>query len=929
MPSFFVGNSLGGSDGWDGRWLENQWSGVPVGTPGTVNVSEPDPLPQLEDWRSPPPPLPSDWPLPDFLRATTSANESNTLVSAVYGGTIKFLGDDEISTTRIVVHHQLRTETFPLVPPTPGMNRSFQRIDRHNDSAFFAPFARATLGNVFRKGSSFHRRGEEETAGPPVSKDSHSFFRVCSCDQRNATERCPRSLPLKGNVGPAHICPLGSFVIRRHLPRSMQFARMQHRFSCVHFQEQPPAAFGVHALANDQLIVTIDNCRIVYDEGSVQMAGDGELLAFTLKTSRCRHAAYFVGCGPLVTVHNGYLQSQISTQGTGALVSAEYNATSVLCDRCAADFGAIGSERWCGCCLANCGNKRAYCNSEGYCQEGGHACPNMCPTRPICPVTEPVPPPADGRKCAGTARDAPPPPAPTPPSPTTTTVADVGTRILLTPSPFKAPPCIAGSIGCSGDAPTPTPTPTTAPTRSVPCEFNRFTGRCSRDDCPLLPLSHVCAMVVANKTAICSCTPVRSCEWSEAEKRCTGSACPGDGSPCLPIQLSDGRVACNATCATGDAPEKAVAARLAVLASLRSVAPARAIAPIAVGIDTALPISTESGALALLVDWRSVAKSPSDKTLLTVLLRFRDELLLLSSGATKATTSAELLEAMNRLWFKVAGGAGGAKVSDPCALPEQSPASLWWRVRDTRNIVTAFDDWWTRASIAPDTAQQFTVRLRSISSSTSTCRNATAVRPLPTSSSTTTTLKRNAADEACCVVDAASGGVQAETLCIDAKVTERTVLVKAPLATERPVLLFCDCGARCNLTLLVSPATPIVPAILQADRVPPMPAGLFAAPAAVEKFAVSDRVLAPNDAADASAPFFNATTALGVLLFVAVLMLAIAIAVIAVQNRRLRSAVRAAEAHLAVEPAAVAVPMPATTTTSKRRRSKRADVNVN
>jgi hypothetical protein len=136
-----------------------------------------------------------------------------------------------------------------------------------------------------------------------------------------------------------------------------------------------------------------------------------------------------------------------------------------------------------------------------------------------------------------------------------------------------------------------------------------------------------------------------------------------------------------------------------VLASLRSVAPARAIAPIAVGIDTALPISTESGALALLVDWRSVAKSPSDKTLLTVLLRFRDELLLLSSGATKATTSAELLEAMNRLWFKVAGGAGGAKVSDPCALPEQSPASLWWRVRDTRNIVTAFDDWWTRASI--------------------------------------------------------------------------------------------------------------------------------------------------------------------------------------------------------------------------------------
>jgi hypothetical protein len=54
---------------------------------------------------------------------------------------------------------------------------------------------------------------------------------------------------------------------------------------------------------------------------------------------------------------------------------------------------------------------------------------------------------------------------------------------------------------------------------------------------------------------------------------------------------------------------------------------------------------------------------------------------------------------MNRLWFKVAGGAA-SKTGDPCELPEQSPASLWWRKGDSRNVVAAFDEWWARAAAA-------------------------------------------------------------------------------------------------------------------------------------------------------------------------------------------------------------------------------------
>jgi hypothetical protein len=150
-------------------------------------------------------------------------------------------------------------------------------------------------------------------------------------------------------------------------------------------------------------------------------------------------------------------------------------------------------------------------------------------------------------------------------------------------------------------------------------------------------------MQIANKTASCACVPVAPCEWSETEKRCIGgggvadgSACAANGSPCLPLQRSDGKIVCNATCAVD---ESGVSVRLGALASLRAVAPARTIAPIAVGVDTTLPIDSNAGSLALVVDWRSVAKAPADVTLLTVLLRYRDELLLLSAASTAKMTS--------------------------------------------------------------------------------------------------------------------------------------------------------------------------------------------------------------------------------------------------------------------------------------------------
>jgi hypothetical protein len=647
VPSFFVGSSLGDVDGWAQNWLGNRWSSLAAGTPGTVDIRVGLPGEMTTT-------TPSPW-LPPW-ESTTTTTEVISLplqaVSDVHAGAVTFLdvpggGERSISTTRIVLNHQLSTvSTLTRANKEDPLARDKLNITHVNVTTFFAPFVRASLNNLWTFHSVVLRPLESDRFDKPpwLLQGGHDFVRVCTCDDRNATERCPATIHFKAVWGPSHICPVGAFVIKRHLPESQRWAPLQRQFSCVQFQEPPPSIAGVHNLTYDQLIVTIDGCRMVYDHGVVQMGGinDAELFAFTLSTARCRHAAYFVGCGPLIIAHSGHIAASHSTLGTGTLVRDDANVTNVLCRRCAEDFGAFGSEGWCRCCLANCQNSRDYCNSEGYCQPEGHTCPGLCPSVPKCPVTEPVPPPADGRKCAGSVTDHPPPPAPTPRGPATTTATDVGTRIELTPSPFKLPPCIDGASGCNGGTYAPAPTPTPPTPRAVPCEFNRFTGRCSRDDCPV-QLSHKCAMQIANKTASCACVPVAPCEWSETEKRCIGgggvadgSACAANGSPCLPLQRSDGKIVCNATCAVD---ESGVSVRLGALASLRAVAPARTIAPIAVGVDTTLPIDSNAGSLALVVDWRSVAKAPADVTLLTVLLRFRDELLLLSAASTAKMTS--------------------------------------------------------------------------------------------------------------------------------------------------------------------------------------------------------------------------------------------------------------------------------------------------
>jgi hypothetical protein len=914
VPSYFVGTSLGDVDGWAMDWLGHRWSSAAPGTPGTVDISmtSPQSAPQPTLWQP--------------VITITSESDPLRAVSSVLGGTLSFPavnGDNSsISTTRIVLNHWLRTETTLIEGRAPLLD---QRIIQYlNTSTFFAPFARAALGVLEDVSPVNPVKLLSEESSPLLLEHAHDFVRVCTCDHVNQTERCPPTIHYKALRGPSHICPPGAFVIKRHVPSaSWRPLTLRQQFSCVLFQEPPPSIVGVHNLTNDQLIVTIDGCRMVYDHGAVHMGGfeSKELLAFTLKTARCRSAAYFVGCGPLIVVHSGRISVALSTVGTGSPVREESNVTNALCHRCAEDFGAYGSEAWCRCCLANCQNSREFCNSEGYCQPGGHTCPNLCPVRPICPLTEPVPPPADGRKCAGVATDQPPPPAPTPPGPPTTTAPATETRILLTPSPFKLPPCIAGSSACSGDSPSLTPAPTPTP-RAVPCEFNRFTGRCSRDDCPAQPLTHKCAMQIANKTASCSCAPLAPCEWSDSEQRCVGgggaedgSICAANGSPCWPIHRSDGKIVCNATCFSGDAPEKSTSTRLGALASLRSVAPARAIAPIAVGINTALSISSDAGSLALAVDWRSVAKAPTDKTLLTLLLRYRDELLQLSAASTSKTTSADLLDAMNRLWFAVDGRAD-SKPGDPCELPLQSPASLWWRPGDTRNVVAAFDEWWTRAATSRD-ATQFDVRLRVATASDSACRSSLTVRPLP-ATTTTTTNRRNALalDEACCAIDVPGSAVV--TLCVNSTVSTRTVRVPAPRTDDPMAILLCDC-ALCNVTLLVQPATPIVPALLQADRVPPLPAGLATAPKPLGDLAVTDETLSDEAEARQVAPFVSATTALGVLLFFVVLALVITVVVLVVKNRRLSAKQQAAEARIASTP-----PPPPTLMRRRSRRSKRS-----
>jgi hypothetical protein len=338
VPSFFVGSSLGDVDGWAQNWLGNRWSSLAAGTPGTVDIRVGLPGEMTTT-------TPSPW-LPPW-ESTTTTTEVISLplqaVSDVHAGAVTFLdvpggGERSISTTRIVLNHQLSTvSTLTRANKEDPLARDKLNITHVNVTTFFAPFVRASLNNLWTFHSVVLRPLESDRFDKPpwLLQGGHDFVRVCTCDDRNATERCPATIHFKAVWGPSHICPVGAFVIKRHLPESQRWAPLQRQFSCVQFQEPPPSIAGVHNLTYDQLIVTIDGCRMVYDHGVVQMGGinDAELFAFTLSTARCRHAAYFVGCGPLIIAHSGRIL-QRATQRSAPARSYATTPTSPTC--CAA-----------------------------------------------------------------------------------------------------------------------------------------------------------------------------------------------------------------------------------------------------------------------------------------------------------------------------------------------------------------------------------------------------------------------------------------------------------------------------------------------------------------------------------------------------------------------------------------------------------------
>jgi hypothetical protein len=476
------------------------------------------------------------------------------------------------------------------------------------------------------------------------------------------------------------------------------------------------------------------------------------------------------------------------------------------------------------------------------------------------------------------------------------------------------------------------------------CELDRSTGRCTRSDCPTRPETHKCAPQVRGGVLSCGCVPRLPCQWSEVLQRCVGGrdggdVCAGsaDRSPCLPLRRRDGSIQCNATCDdAGGGRRPSIAQRIAALPLERFV-PVRRIASIAVGVESALPLGlfeNAGGALALMIDWRSMPPVSRSTTVLDVLLRFRDRLLALSESLRFATppSPSELLATMNRLWFDAAGGGGNVSSSHVCSLPEQSPASLWWRENDTRDIVAAFDEWWTQAGVASSEQRhqqhQLDVQLRIAPLRTPICRDALAVRTLPDPPSAAYRSGAVPVGEACCVVDVP--GASSVTLCVSNRNAMQTTTIRAPARVDdlQP-LIVCGC-MQCEVSLLVRSASPIVPLLLAQD-VPPMPASVRRAAATatavstsdptdqtVEDRVVTEQVLMAQTAARTTDQLVDATAALAVLLFLVSVALCIAIAILLVRNRRHR---RAAEEAAKL---AAAVTQPSVER-RRSRRSKRAD----
>jgi hypothetical protein len=470
-----------------------------------------------------------------------------------------------------------------------------------------------------------------------------------------------------------------------------------------------------------------------------------------------------------------------------------------------------------------------------------------------------------------------------------------------------------------------------------PCELHRESGRCTRSDCPSRPETHKCAPQVRNGVLSCGCMPREPCQWSDALQRCvggrdSGEVCAGstDRSPCLPLRRRDGSVVCNATCSVAESGgrRRSIAQRVAALPLERFV-PVRRMSSIAVGVESSLPLGlfeNAGGALALMIDWRSVPPVPHHGTnVLEALLRYRDKLLTLSESLRAATqpppSSSELLAMMNRLWFLSVGGDAGDVSSLPhaCSLPEQSPASLWWQRNDKRDVVTAFDEWWAREGAASGQQQlRLDVQLRIVSQRTNVCRNALAVRTLPEPLSIAYRSGAVGVGEACCVVDVP--GASVVTICVDGRNATQATTIRAPRDDDEQPLIVCGC-MQCEVSLLLRSALPIVPLFL-AQGVPPMPASVLRAirddPATLsgEDRAVTEQVLLAQSA-HATEQLIDATTALAVLLFLVAIALCITVVVLIVHNRRYKRKVAAL--------AAVAVP---SVERRRSRRSKRADAII-
>lgn len=420
----------------------------------------------------------------------------------------------------------------------------------------------------------------------------------------------------------------------------------------------------------------------------------------------------------------------------------------------------------------------------------------------------------------------------------------------------------------------------------------------------------------------------RPCEWSDAEQRCvggggpeTGSLCASDALPCFPLHLQNGRVSCNTTCSSELPSEKQPSLDMrisAIIARSRVGSAAQAISVVDVGVQSLLQFTDGNAAsLAVVVDWRRVAEFSRGVAALPSLLNFRDHLLSASEAAVGASP-AERLAIMDALWFKVVGGDFGG--TDPCSPPKQSPASLWWQKNDKRNMVDAFDEWWSRAAAAASVKDGLggvapVMEIRIERASASTCRKLLPTFSLPVTPSGSAAMRRQslATDEACCSLDVAGGEVV--TICINGTSGTSAIEIPLPREADAPTLLLCaGAGKHVNVSLSVQPVQAIVPILLR-DGVPPFPKG-FVQPD--ENRMVQD-VQLPSDQLTASQSSLAAVAAvLGVALCILAMMLAVII-VLVTKNRRLRRSVSGA----VVASSITSESLPAGVTPS-RRRSRRS-----